>query len=92
MTLEDKPHRDRQKDPKVPTFPETAHATAQKLHGIIDAHGPQAPLAYAALSRLSVLWTNDVEPVNKTAMVNRLVSILSELFPDSEGLETRDGL
>ena len=48
-------------NPRVPTFPPPAAALAQKLREIIDANGEQATLAYAALSRLCVLWSTPRE-------------------------------
>jgi len=80
------------KNPKMPTFPPAPAATAQKLREIIDAGGPQAPLAYSALSRLCVLWTPGAVAAGALGggqmgiIVNDLVRIFLELFPGGEGL------
>ena len=82
------------KNPKVPTFPPAAEATAQKLREIIDAGGPQSPLAYAALSRLCVIWTPGALAYDEQGLgggqfgqvVNDLIGIMAQLFPDGEGL------
>lgn len=87
-TVKEKPP----KNPKVPAFPQHAATTAQKLREIIDAGGEQVPLAYAALSRLCVLWTPGALVANGLAggqfgvVVNDLVGIMSILFPDGEGM------
>lgn len=76
------------KNPKVPTFNSTAAATAQKLREIIDAGGEQAPLAYGALTRLSVLWAqnNGVTDRSQVLLVGNLITIMGKLFPNGEGL------
>lgn len=81
IEAEKKTHVERSKDPKAPVFPAIVQATAQKLREIIDVGNEQSPLAYAALSRLSVLWTPDIVLVDKTKMLNELVRLLTAIFP-----------
>lgn len=50
----------RQKTPKLPVFPLTIEPMAQKLREIIDAGDDRFPLAYAALSRLCVIYAPNV--------------------------------
>lgn len=76
-----KKRNERQKHPKVPTFPPIVEGTAQKLREIIDAGNEQSPLAYAALSRLCVLWTPNTVPCDKHVMVNELIVLMLKLFP-----------
>lgn len=80
------------KNPKVPTFPPAAQATAQKLREIIDAGGEQATLAYGALSRLSVLWTEGAIKTDsqRNAVVFNLLNSMFLLFPNGEGLPDPD--
>lgn len=92
------------KNPKIPTFPPAAQALAQQLREIIDAGGEQHHMAYAALTRLCVLWVqpgphtvqveltsfHEDEPCaargrmssNNPQLVNDLMGLLVELFPD----------
>ena len=83
-----------QKNPKVPTFPPAAQATAQKLREIIDAGGERATMAYGALSRLSVLWTDGVlvDESQRIAVVSDLLQLMMQLFPNGEGLPDPDAL
>lgn len=80
------------KEPRIPTFPASAQAAAQKLREIINAGDERLPLAYASLSRLSVLWTpRTPAPASAGAgqfgtVVNEFVAMMGELFPDEEGL------
>jgi hypothetical protein len=76
-----KKRNERSHDPKVPTFPPIVEGTAQKLREIIGAGDEQSPLAYAALSRLCVLWTPNTVPCNKHVMVNELIGLMAALFP-----------
>lgn len=81
------------KNPRVPTFPPSAAALAQKLSGIIDAGGEHATTAYAALTRLCVMWTpgalvgSDMGGGNYAEVVNFLLHDMFILFPDGEGLQ-----
>lgn len=82
------------KNPKVPTFPPAAEATAQKLREIIDAGGERATMAYGALSRLSVLWTDGAiqSDSQRNAVVNDLLRLMMQIFPNGEGLPDPDAL
>lgn len=82
------------KNPKVPTFPPAAEATAQKLREIIDAGGEQASMAYGALSRLSVLWTEGAVKgeSERVEIVHDLLKLMMQLFPNGEGLPDPDAL
>jgi hypothetical protein len=92
-TLKERPP----KNPRVPTFPPAAEATAQKLREIIDAGGEKATIAYAALSRLCVLWVPgalDSTPLGggqHAAVVNALLDDMLELFPNGVGLPEPEG-
>ena len=85
------------KNPKVPTMPAEARALAQKLHEIIDASNEQSPIAYATLSRLCVLWTpealagDSMEGGQRSIVVNDLVRLMAQLFPQGEGLPIDEG-
>lgn len=76
-----KKRNERQKHPKVPTFPTIVEGTAQKLREIIDVGNGQSPMAHAALSRLCVLWTPNTVPCDKNVMVNELLGLMTTLFP-----------
>jgi len=86
------------KNPRVPTFPPSAEATAQKLREIIDAHDERFPLAYACLSRLCALWVPNALISDKMGggqfgiVVNELVDLMTQLFPDGEGLPERNSI
>ena len=86
------------KNPRVPIFPPDAQALAQKLREIIDAGGEQSPLAYAALSRLCVMWVpGALHDAGLGAgqygqVVNELIDLMFELFPNGEGLPERSAL
>jgi len=70
------------KKPKVPTFSAIVEGTAQKLREIIDAGNGQSPLAYAALSRLCVLWAQNTVACDKNVMINELIKLMVILFPE----------
>lgn len=81
IEAEKKQRAERLKDPKAPVFPAIVQTTAQKLREIIDAGNEQSPLAYAALSRLCVLWTPNTMLVDKTNMLNEFVRLMTAIFP-----------
>lgn len=78
------------KNPKVPVFPDAANRTAQMLLEIIDVHDEMSPVAYAALSRLCVLWAPGIldgyKDGNVAIVINDLVGLMAKLFPCGEGL------
>lgn len=86
------------KNPKIPVLPVAAQATYDVLTRIIDAGGEKATTAYAALSRLCVLWTpgalaNDDAGLGGGQMgevVNDLLGLMFQLFPDGDGLPYDD--
>lgn len=79
------------KQPKQPNMPASAQETAQKLHRIIDEGGERAKtMAYAALSRLCVLWAPEAFPEEQNPLgggnfgivTNELLVLMFELFPN----------
>lgn len=86
------------KDPKVPVFPHPARMMYDALNVIVSAGGDLSPLAYGAMTRLCVLWS-DVKLVGETQLgggmkvelVNDLVKNVAQLFPDVEELPGEDG-
>lgn len=97
----------KQKNPRVPVFNPAAQNTANLLNKIIDEKGENAWLAYAALTRLSVIWAQPNVPVKITAdyyestgridisknsqIIQDFVIIMSKLFPSGEGLPEQEG-
>jgi hypothetical protein len=93
-TLKERPP----KNPRVPTFPPAPERLAQKLREIIDVGNGQSLLAYAALSRLCVMWTPNAIPTDASGLgggqyaqvVNEMLGLMHQLFPGGEGLPTDD--
>jgi hypothetical protein len=80
------------KNPRVPVLPVNAEATAQQLLRIIDAGSEQSPLAYAALTRLCVMWVpNALNAAQSMIVVNDLIGLMFQLFPGGEGLPPTEG-
>lgn len=87
------------KQPKVPTFPFEAQVTYDTLNSIVNEDSERSPIAYGALTRLCTMWTHcsfagetQLGGGCRAIVVNDLISMMFQLFPDGVGLPGRDGL